>query len=90
MVRCMFEVRPTCRPMVDWTLNVLDSSMDKIFLAKPRAIDHSEQETPTAQRMLSTFAEMVVARDFGAVKRPLKGDAGEALRQVMWKPVTRK
>lgn len=81
-VRCMFEVRPTCRTLLDFALNRLNSETDKIILAKPWAIDHVGLETPAAQRMLSMFSDQVSARDYKTVRRPLKGEPVKALSKV--------
>ncbi|GMH39988.1 hypothetical protein BSKO_07892 [Bryopsis sp. KO-2023] len=82
-VRCMFEVRPTCRPLLDFTLDKLDHSMDKMYLAKPRAIDNNGLETPAAQRMLSTFADQVTANEFAVIRRPLRGEPTKSLTQAV-------
>lgn len=81
-MRCMFEVRPTCRALLDFALDKLNHETDKIILAKPWAIDHLGLEAPAAQRMLSMFSDQVSARDYTTIRRPLRGEPIKALTEV--------
>lgn len=81
-IKCMVEVRPTCRTMLEFILDMLNSSTDAIYLAKPRGIDGEGLETPMSRRMLGNFSDQVRESEFRALRRPLPGDPVKALSQV--------
>ena len=83
----MIEIRPTVLPLMQWVLQRLKVA-DKVFLAKPRAIDHTDNETPAATRMLTSFQDKAATLGFHTIPRPLKGEPIQALDKVRKPPET--
>jgi len=73
-MKCMLEVRPNSVPLTQWILGRLNSSVDKVYLAKARAIDIADNENPAASRMLSAFQDKAATFGFSTIPRRLKGD----------------
>lgn len=83
----MIEVRPNAHDLVHWISKKLNCDRDMMYLAKPRGIDQTDNLTPVATRMLSTFRDKMESFGFSSIARPLKGEPIGALNQVRGLPL---
>lgn len=80
-MKCMIEIRPVVLPLLQWLAMRLCSS-DKLILAKTRAIDSTDSETPAANRMLMSFHDKATTFGIHSIPRPLKGEPIQSLCKV--------
>ena len=78
----MIEIQPSVEPLMQWLMHRLSPVTNKLYLAKTRAIDHTDTESPAAGRMLRAFLDRAGQYGFSAICRPLQGDPVRSLDKV--------
>lgn len=77
-LRCMMDMQPTSRPMLQWLMNMMNPDRDSLYLAASKAYDGAIVKQ-TVTRMVTTFSVQASVSKFKPVRRVFKESSEVAL-----------